>query len=67
MLYFLMKELGIGYKDALDFPAALAYQLQHSHCRANDMNCYFVDGKDDQVNELKNQFMTIPVVLDEME
>lgn len=67
MIYFLMKELGIGYKEVLEFPAALAYQLQHSHCRANDMTCYFIDGNSEDISELKNQFLSIPEPLDELE
>ena len=64
MLYFLMKEIGLSYNEALEFPVGLAYQLQHSHCRANDMVCWFTSGNEGIIDDLRSQFDAIPVLDD---
>lgn len=55
------------YNDAMEFPVALAYQLQHAHCRSLDMTCYFAGGKEDMVDDLMNQFQVCSNITDELD
>lgn len=46
----------MSYTDALNFPAATAYQLQHCHCRSMDKVCYYVTGRDQKMEDFKHLF-----------